>query len=104
MIQSGLERGKCRHDCTHVRYVGHVARRQDMSLRAETLDPGRSERLSAGFRLVVDFGKMNRHIPLAHQHAIPTDRVRVLMEARPAVAEEGKGLEGDHTGVSHGPR
>ena len=75
-----------------------------MALLAEAFYPGRSERLSFLFRGGIDFGEMNRSIPFAHEHAIPTDRVRVLMEAHTAVAEQRKSPEGDDTGLRHGPR
>src|SRR5438105_4464297 len=75
-----------------------------MSLHAEALYPGLSEHLSFLFRLGVDVGKMNRHISFTYKHAIPTDRVRVLMEAYTTVAEQGKGLKRDDTGLRHGTR
>ena len=75
-----------------------------MALLAEAFYPGRSERSSFLLRVGTDFGEMNRSIPLAHEHAIPTDRVRVLMEAHTAVAEQGKSLERDDPGLRHGPR
>src|SRR5215470_14843015 len=75
-----------------------------MSLRAEALYPGRRECLPLLFRLGVDVGEMHRRISLTDKHAIPTDRVRVLMEAHTAVAEQRKSLERDDTGLRHGPR
>src|SRR6516165_2908063 len=103
-MRSGLQCGKCRNDCPHMCDVGRIARREDMSLRAEALYPGRRERLSLLLRLGVDVGEMHRRTSLADKHAIPTDRVRVLMEAHTAVAEQRKSLERDDTGVRHGPR
>src|SRR5712671_2804845 len=75
-----------------------------MSLHAEALYPGHSDQLSFLFRLGIDVGKMNRHISLAYKYAIPTDRVRVLMEADTTVAAQGKGLKRDDTGLRHGTR
>src|SRR5260370_6740014 len=75
-----------------------------MALHAEALDPGHSEQLSLVFRFGIEVGKMNRPISLAYKYAIPTDRVRVLMEADTTVAEQGKGLKRDDTGLRHGTR
>src|SRR5262245_57950163 len=75
-----------------------------MALRAEALYPGRRKRLSFLLRGGIDFGELNRYISLAHEHAIPTNRVRVLMEAHTAVTEQGKRLERDDPGLRHGPR
>ena len=75
-----------------------------MALHAEALSPGRSKRLSLLLRLGVDFAETNRRSSLAYQHAIPTDRVGVLMEAYTAVAEQGKSLKRDDTGLLHGAR
>ena len=84
--------------------VGHIARREDMSLHAEALDPGRREPLALLFRLGIDVSERNGRPSLAYQHAIPTNRVCVFMEACATVAEQGKSLERDHTGLRHGPR
>src|SRR5215510_14456688 len=75
-----------------------------MALLAEAFYPSRSERASFLLRVGTDVGEINLSISLAHEHAIPTDRVRVLMEAHSAVAKQGESLERDDTGLRHGPR